>query len=169
MAAASLLIVRSRGEGNDTPQHAILAFRPTDAERLVLDLQQAKSCFAPGFDRGANSGYALGSYFACKYRPWWCDGVPADDSDDDDDAVIVEEKVDWTLRHWAIYDDDSDGLLRGDIDDYLDHIKSIASGTCRGHRKGRAYLDEHPELRDKILALTPNDFSAAKRRKRTIK
>jgi hypothetical protein len=143
---STLLLIRCRGEGNDTPQHAILTFHPTDAERLVLDLQRAKSCFAP---HGPDSGYALGNYFACKYRPRWRIGKPADQEDDSDNDDT--RKFTWTLCHWAIQDYDCDHLLREHVERYLDHIKAIARTT-----------DTQLEQRDQILALTIKDFAVKK-------
>jgi hypothetical protein len=139
-----LLVVWEPNDDHKMVEHMTIHFKPTRAERLVLDLMKLHRCFRPDFIHGANAPSAFGSYFVRKYvlEPTWKIGDPLDSSDDEkhfpDDKGVkrflkerrarrIKEKYQWIIA--SPYIDPKDKLLPKELDKCIVYVQNLLSPT----------------------------------------
>lgn len=137
--SCKLLIVCVKSEINEIACHKVIEFVPSDAERLLLDLQHNFSCFNPAYDRGPHATYALSSYFVKKYgfRQLWKNKDPLDsdreneESDEEVAAFLRNRRLarkttyDWILK--APFCEPDNYLVHDLIENYVKHCKKEAA------------------------------------------
>jgi hypothetical protein len=181
-----LLVVSLDPEGErDNHRHYVISFVPTATEQLVLDLLRTEPYFDPGYERGPNAAYALGSYFLVRYPSIAARGDPEDthkeDNESDDEvAEFIKRRrkerlsqYSWILRESCIGYDDTD-LGRGSLDELLQYWKDMLNDKQKIYWKDRVAAEkwriENPALAQRVLDLdSKRDFPLVRVKERTQK